>query len=106
VSTRGGKPLSKATIAQTSNAMRIFFEWLSDQPGYRSRIRRTDADYFRPSDKDSRIARTPNRRPVPTPEQIESMLQSMSHSTSLERRNRALIAFTWLTGCAMVRSYP
>jgi Phage integrase, N-terminal SAM-like domain len=28
VSTRGGKLLSKATIAQTSNAMRIFFEWL------------------------------------------------------------------------------
>jgi integrase len=98
VSTRGGKPLSKATIAQTLNALRVFFEWLSDQPGYRSRIRRTDGDYFRPSDKDSRIARTPNQRPVPTLEQIESVLQRMPHSTAIERRNRAMIAFTWLTG--------
>jgi integrase len=93
-----GKPLSKATILQTLNAVRAFFLWLAEQPGYRRRIRYSDADYFRLSDKDTRIAKVLNDRPVPTPEQIAGVLDRMPVSTVLERRNRALIAFTWLTG--------
>ena len=93
-----GKPLSKATILQTLNALRSFFLWLADQPGYRSRIRYSDANYFRLSDKDTRVAKVQNERPIPTPEQIASVLDRMPASTVLERRNRALIAFTWLTG--------
>jgi integrase len=95
---RDGKPLSMATAAQTLAALRAFFVWLVDQPGYRSRIRYSDADYFRLSEKDSRIAKAPQPRPVPTPEQIESVLRSMAVDTDIARRNRALIAFTWLTG--------
>jgi integrase/recombinase XerD len=39
------KPLSKATVLQTLNALRAFFLWLAGQPGYRSRISYSDADY-------------------------------------------------------------
>src|SRR5262245_42205490 len=39
-----GKPLSKATVLQTLNALRAFFLWLAGQPGYRSRVRYSDAD--------------------------------------------------------------
>jgi integrase len=98
VSARGGKPLSKATVLQTLNALRAFILWLADQSGYRSRIRYSHAEYFRLSDKDTRIAKAPQQRPVPTPEQIESLLCAMPAGTDIERRNRALIAFTWLTG--------
>jgi integrase/recombinase XerD len=35
---------------------------------------------------------------VPTPEQIESLLERSPVATVLERRNRAIVAFTWLTG--------
>src|SRR5438046_2895036 len=35
-SSESGKPLSKATILQTLNALRAFFLWLAGQPGYRS----------------------------------------------------------------------
>src|SRR5829696_5204128 len=56
VSAREGKPLSKATLLQTLNALRAFFLWLAEQPGYRRRIRFSDADYFRLSEKDTRIA--------------------------------------------------
>src|SRR5262249_28034109 len=98
VNLRTEKPLSKATVLQTLNAMRAFILWLAEQSGYRSRIRYSDADYFRLSEKDTRIAKAPQRRPIPTQEQIESVLRTMPAASDIEQRNRALIAFTWLTG--------
>jgi integrase len=95
---RTGNPISKATALQVLNALRAFFLWLAEQPGYRSRIRYSDAAYFRLSEKDTRVAKATNLRPVPTPEQIESVLERSPIATLLERRNRAMIAFTWLTG--------
>jgi integrase len=93
-----GKPLSKATVLQTLNALRAFFLWLAGQPGYRSRISYSDADYFGLSAKDTRIAKAARERPVPTLEQIRGVLAVMPYVTEIERRNRALIAFTLLTG--------
>jgi integrase len=95
---REDKPLSKATISQTLNAVRAFVLWLAEQPGYRSRIRYSDADYFRLSEKDERAAKASNIRPVPTPEQIAMVLERAPVATVVDRRNRAMIAFTWLTG--------
>jgi integrase/recombinase XerD len=97
-SSETSKPLSKATILQTLNALRAFFLWLAGQPGYRSRISYSDAEYFRLSEKDTRIAKAVRERPVPTLEQIKAVLAAMPHTTEIERRNRALIAFTLLTG--------
>ncbi len=98
VSAREGRPLSKATVLQTLNALRAFILWLAEQPGYRRRIRYADADYFRLSEKDTRIAKAPQPRSIPTPDQIERLLRAMPGSTGIERRNRAVIAFTWLSG--------
>ncbi len=95
---RTGNPLSKATALQVLNALRNFFLWLAEQPGYRSRIRYSDADYFRLSEKDTRVAKATKSRPVPTPEQIESVLERSPVTTVIERRNRAIVALTWLTG--------
>jgi integrase len=97
-SSETGKPLSKATVLQTLNALRAFFLWLAGQPGYRSRISYSDADYFRLSEKDTRIAKAVHERPVPTLQQIRGVLAAMPDGTEIERRNRALIAFTLLTG--------
>jgi site-specific recombinase XerD len=41
--TRTGKPLTASTICSTLGALKFFFEWLAQQPGYRSRIRPADA---------------------------------------------------------------
>jgi site-specific recombinase XerD len=95
---RTGKPISKATALQVLNALRAFFLWLAEQPGYRRRIRYSDAEYFRLSEKDTRVAKASKVRPVPTPEQIESVLEGSPAATVIERRNRAIVAFTWLTG--------
>src|SRR5215813_10341706 len=98
INVRTEKSLSKATVLQTLNLLRAFMLWLAEQPGYRSRIRYSDADYFRLSEKETRIAKAPQPRPIPTPEQIERVLRTMPTVSDIERRNRALVAFTWLTG--------
>lgn len=98
INTKTGKPLAKATTHSRLMALKAFFQWLADQPGYRSRLRYADAEYFNPSANDGRIARTTRERPAPTLEQIQQVLQAMPTATSIERRNRALIAFTILTG--------
>ena len=95
---RSGQPLSKATACATLGHLKRFFVWLAGQPGYRSRLRYADAEYFNPSDKDSRIASARRERPYPTLEQIRHVLQVMPTQSDVERRDRALIAFTLLTG--------
>src|SRR5690348_16215838 len=37
--TRTGKPLSASTVHATLAALKAFFVWLADQPGYASRIK-------------------------------------------------------------------
>jgi integrase len=93
-----GRPLSKATLVSSMRALREFFQWLGSQPGYRSRISYGDTAYFRISEKDSRAAATSNERPVASLAQIETVLRKMPASTVLQRRDRAVVAFTILTG--------
>lgn len=93
-----GRPLSKATLGSTMRCLREFFLWLSGQPGYRSRITFGDTAYFRISEKDARAAGTTNDRPVPTLDQIDKALREMPAETVIQRRDRAVFAFTILTG--------
>jgi integrase len=58
----------------------------------------SDADYFNLSDKDTRIAVARREQRIPTLEQIRHVIHAMRGTTEIERRNRALIAFTLLTG--------
>lgn len=95
---RTGKPLSKATLHQTLNALKGFFRWLAGRPGFRSRLSYQDADYFNLSEKETRIATAHRPGAIPTLAQIEHTLRTMPADTDIERRNRALIAFTILTG--------
>jgi len=95
---RSGKELSKATLHATLTQLRRFFQWLAWVPGYKSRLRYSDAEYFNLSDKDTRIAKARREQKVPTLEQVRHVIHSMPVVTEIERRNRALIAFTLLTG--------
>jgi len=95
---RSGERLSKSTLHATLNYLKSFFQWLSMQPGYKSKIQYSDADYFNLSEKDARIARAKRQKPVPTMEQIKHVIDEMPSGTEIERRDRALIAFTILTG--------
>jgi integrase len=95
---QSGEKLSKATLYATLTQLKRFFQWLAWQPGYRSRFQYSDAEYFNLSDKDTRIAIAQREQRVPTLEQIKHVIQRMPTKTEIDRRNRALIAFTLLTG--------
>jgi integrase len=90
--------LSKATLHSTLMQMKRFFQWLAWQPGYKSRIGYSDCEYFNISDKDMRIATTRREQKFPTVEQVKHVINSMPQASEIDRRNRALMAFTLLTG--------
>lgn len=92
------KPLSKATLHTTLRHLKNFFQWLAMQTGYKSRINYSDTEYFNLSEKDTRVANAKRKKPVPSPEQIIHVLDNMPDRSDIEKRNRALIAFTLLTG--------
>lgn len=95
---QSGEKLSKATLHATLAHLKRFFQWLAGQPGYKSRLQYSDADYFNLSEKDTRIATTHRVQTYPTIEQVKHVIATMPAATDIEMRNRALIAFTLLTG--------
>ena len=95
---QSGEKLSKATLHATLTQLKRFFQWLAWQPGYKSRLQYSDAEYFNLSDKDVRVATAQREQKVPTLEQIKHVINIMPADTDIERRNRALVAFTLLTG--------
>jgi integrase len=95
---QSGESLSKATLHATLTQLKKFFQWLAWQPRYKSHFQYSDADYFNLSDKDTRIATARREQRAPTLEQVKHALNSMPSDTEIERRNRALVAFTLITG--------
>lgn len=97
-SKKTGKPLSKSTLKNTCQNLKDFFQWLTMQPGYASKIKYTDIEYFNLSEKDTRVAGAKRPKRVPTIEQIKHVIGVMPSTTDVEKRDRCLIAFTLLTG--------
>lgn len=93
-----GKPISKATMHSTLGQLKTFFQWLAMQPGYKSRINYSEAEYFNISEKEVRVATAKRPKLVPTLEQIKHVIETMPCQNDIQRRNRALIALSLLTG--------
>jgi integrase len=103
-----GKPLAKSTIRSRLMAVKAFFKWLADQQGYKSRISHSDCEYFNVTANDRRIATARRERPAPSVEQLHHVIAAAPHETAIQKRDRALIAFTLLTGMrdAAIASLP
>ncbi len=93
-----GHPLSLATLNSAVRHMKAFVQWLSQETGYKSRISYSDAEYFNLSEKETRTAKAKRQKPVATVEQIKHVLNVLPVITPTDKRNKALIAFTLLTG--------
>lgn len=93
-----GKPLAIATIHARQMRLKAFFKWLAGQPGYKSRISYSDADYFNSSGNNRRIAETSREMPYPSLEQVLHVLRTMPTDSDFQRRDRAMVACTLLTG--------
>jgi integrase/recombinase XerD len=97
-SARAGNPISPSTALHTLHALKDFFAWLAGQRGYKSRIQIGDLDYLRLTDKETRAAHTPRPRAWPTLEQIQKAVEIMPTATEIDRRNRAVLVFSIVTG--------
>lgn len=95
---RSGEKLSKATLNATLAHVKRFFHWLAGQPSYKSRLQYSDADYFNLSEKDVRVATARREQVGPTVEQVKHVITMMPAESAIQRRDRALVAFTLLTG--------
>ncbi len=81
-----GEKLSKATLNSTLNHLKNFFQWLSMQTGYKSRINYTHTEYFNLSEKEVRTATARREKPVPTIEQIKHVIKKMPATTDIEKQ--------------------
>jgi integrase len=98
VSLKTGEQLSKATLHSTLTALKNFFHWLAGQLGFRSKLSYADSEYFNLSEKETRVAKAHREPKVPSLDQILHVIRNMPMNSDIEKRDRALIAFTLLTG--------
>lgn len=89
--------LAPATVVQTLNNLKAFLVWLRQQPGYR-RLAPDLADYSTPSRRLKALARVSDEKYVPSPSEIRKVLSLMPDRTFKQRRDRAVLAFLFLTG--------
>lgn len=78
--------------------LKLFFEWLSQQKGYKLKINQEIIDGFNLTKKENRIATQPKEVQCPEPEDVKKVLESIKSETEVELRDRALISLTFLTG--------
>lgn len=97
-STRKGESLSLTYQYHVLRRLRGFFEWLSMQPNYKSKIDSIAIESLRLSKKETRIAIQPNKRDVPRMEEVIKVIETIQGSSEVDQRDRALICFTLLTG--------
>lgn len=90
------QPISLSYCYDTLRRLRRFFTWLSQQP--KSKINQTHIGFLNLSRKESQIATRVRKIDVPTFDEVMQVLESITGETEVEKRDRALIAFTLLTG--------
>ncbi len=95
---KSAKPLSKSTMRAILTTLREFVLWLSQQDGFRSRIKAADADYFNLSRRDKAEARAAAPRPAPSIKQAKHALSLMPSQTPHQKRDKAVFALLCLTG--------
>jgi len=89
--------LSRSTIRHRASHLGKFFGWLRLQEGYR-RLSAGIPEYFAlPKNIGAKnLAHGP--KPYPTMEEAVAMVSGMPGNTISERRDRAMVAFTFVTG--------
>ena len=102
LSTRPAKTKSGtiSLVTQYNYLRRIkkFFIWLADQPGYKSKVVKSDIEYLRLSKAEAQIARAGTTKKMPTFEDAKKIIEGIHGDSEIDRRDRALISFAVITG--------
>ncbi len=91
--------LSLRTQDNYLRRLKRFFEWLSEQPGYRNKVLKNEVNYLRLSKGDARIARSGTTRRMPTLEEAKKVIEGIEVKNEIDMRDRAMICFALITGC-------
>lgn len=90
--------LSLTTQYHYLRRLKKFFHWFSDQPEYRTKIRKTDIEFLRLSKKDARIATAGTTKKMPTFDDVKKIILAIGGGNEIDMRDRALISFALITG--------
>jgi len=90
--------LALPTILTTLNNLKRFLAWLTLQSGYKRNISVSDIEYLNLPENDKRAASAPVDKKFPTLRMIKSVVAKMPADTSVQKRDRALLAFIAITG--------
>lgn len=87
-----------STVYDYLRYLKTFFNWLSNQHGYKKPINKDHIKCLRLSREQTAMATAPQRERYPTLEIIQNVVHNMPVNNELDRRDRALISFTLLSG--------
>lgn len=93
-----GMPTSFRTKAAKVRHVRAFYDWMIMDERIKPKTARKAILALRLKDKEARAGRAQRTVKHPTLDEIERTIRTMPDGTAIERRNRALIAFTALSG--------
>ena len=93
-----GQPLSLSTVRSTLSNLRDFFSWLVTHPQFTRKVDGRGIEFLRLSDNDERAGRATREKNPPTVDEVRKVLENMPHESDVEIRDRAIIAFTLVTG--------
>lgn len=92
------KGVSLSFADHNVKALQNFFQWLSSQRGYRSKIDPNLHRFFQLSVNQRKIARAPSYRQSYDLEEVKKAIENMSEVSITERRNKAMICLQALCG--------
>ncbi len=92
------KPTRSRTKTATVNSVKGFFQWMVMDERIKGKLARKPINALRLKRKDRTASSARKTRPIATIAQIEAAIKVMPKTTAIERRNRALIAFTLVSG--------
>lgn len=98
------KTMALSTQLFTLQAIRNFLTWLSAESGYRSRLKHNDIKCLKLNREESRKARSSKRRKHPSVAHVLKLCQSIDITSESAQRDRALIAFLFLSGARIKAS--
>jgi len=102
---RKGEVLSLVYRYHVLRRLRLFFEWLSQQPHYKSKLNQSVVERLSLSKQETRMAIEPNKRKIPPIEDVIKVIEAIDPETEVDQRDRALLCFTLLTGARISAIY-
>ena len=92
-----GVPISPLTVRTYFIHVHKFFKWLMFQSGYKSHIKINDINYLKPSNFEEKQATKIRIKDHPNLEYVKKICNSITGSSEIDLRDKALISFLFLT---------